>query len=291
MARLYGLNGIIRGRQGNNVYSVQNGTQVLKVYQPAVTNPRTLAQQEQRAKFSLAGRMSGVTPSDALIGLGGGSNRSRRAEFVSLLVRNAVVSGSAGSLTASIPYGDIIYSRGSLAEYAVPPTVTATFAGTEGITSRVNVTISAIGAGQLATDAPEGYGELTIVALYDAATSSLDEVRAIERPKGTTPAQLSFRQGARRNCFVAVYAVPFAPAAGRQTFGTSGLNGDDSDVNILASGRSLMAGMEFGQSIFLQVIPVLGTNNMVNPSPVDDMRDVVEDALLETAVSSRKAKK
>lgn len=292
MARLYGLNGIIRGRQGNNVYSVQNGTQVLKVYQPAVSNPRTIPQQEQRSKFSLAGKMSGATPSSALVGMPGSSPRARRAAFVASIVRNSSVSVAGVNVTASIPYANVLYSVGSLPSYGSYPQVTAEYGGPEEYT-RVRVGLSRMTLASTGALAPEGYGEIAIVALYDSATSRLEEVQSLVRSQ-TTDQVVFFRLGQRRNVFVVVYVCPFALSSSAAALNVGNIEGSDTAASLLAAASSRLAGADWGDSIFVGVTPLLSTNNSMH-SAGDDMRDVVEEALVETAVTptveSRKSKK
>ena len=253
MARIYGLNGLIRGRQGNNVFSIQNGTQVVKVYNPQVANPRTLAQREQRVKFALAGKMSGATPSDALIGLNGANPRARRARFVRMLTLRSSVSGTASDLVASVDYENVVYSEGSLAVYSTAPTITAVASGTAS-SRRVTVTI---GGMTLSPLAPTGYGELIVAALYDAETSMLDEVQVQEREVGASM-QIVFRQGFPRDCHVAVYVVPFVNEQRLARPFSVGIA--DSETAVTLNARSLyhLAGSNFGLSVLLGVYPVLG---------------------------------
>lgn len=63
MAKIYGINGVVSGRQGNNVYAVRNGEQVLKKYQPVVYNPNSEAQVATRAKLKMLSQLSAVMAS------------------------------------------------------------------------------------------------------------------------------------------------------------------------------------------------------------------------------------
>lgn len=287
MARIYGLNGILRGRQGNNVFSVQNGTQVLKQYQPAVSNPRTDAQQTQRSKFALAGKISGVTPALAIVGMPAGNERDRRALFVRNLIAAMTTSNAAGNITAAVAYDKMLFAIGALPQYTNGvPSVTAAFGGSENY-SRVNVTVPAIGS--LAAGAPDGYGEMCVVGLFDAATSNLDEVQAFVRTSSNQT--LSFRQGARRNCYVVTWIIPFAPNTARGAANAGLLDGGETAVSSLLSSSSFLSGMDWGTSIYVSNIPVLGATTSMAPSPNDDMRSVVEEGLMETAVAEGKRKK
>lgn len=267
MATLYGLNGLIRGRQGNNVYSVQSGTQVLKVYNPVVFNPRTLSQREQRVKFALAGKMSSCTPSEALIGLNRASKRDRRAAFVSSLARIATVSGTIDNLVASVPYEEVIYSEGSVPMWSNSPTITAVSQQVSGTGARrVSVTVQARSS---VTGSPEGYGELVIAALYDVRTSALDEVQVQERVLGQVNNML-FRQGTARDCHVAVYIVPFIRQESTSRPFTDNLADTDSSVTLTAVSGSRLSSADFGRSVYLGVYPVLGAAQSTAAAPSDD---------------------
>lgn len=54
MAKITGLSGMIRGKVGPNVFRVSRGVQVVQQYNPNPANPRSPAQQDQRAIFGQA---------------------------------------------------------------------------------------------------------------------------------------------------------------------------------------------------------------------------------------------
>lgn len=268
MARIYGLNGVIRGRQGSNVFAVQNGTQVLRKYQPVVANPRTLEQRKQRAKFALAGKISAATPNLAISGLLGDNARVRRARFVSMITKVATTSGTSESLTASIEYDQLRFSMGQLSLYSVSPTCTASWTGSE---PRAKVEVQVRGFAGLSADAPDGYGELAIVCLFDADSSTLDEIQA--KPRTTAQNDVfTFRIGTRRNCFVVVYVAPYAPLQRLSSPNASGLNGEASAVTLPVMASEFMSGMYWGESAMVSVVPVLGAQTAIAPAPDDDDR-------------------
>ena len=277
MARMFGLNGMIRGRQGNNVFSVQNGTQVLKVYQPVVANPRSLPQRLQRAKFSLAGKMSGATPNGALLGMPGSSARARRASFVSFVAKNSSVTSVDHTLTATIPYSDVLYSIGSVARYSGAVTPSASWSGTDA-SSWVSVSVPAM---SVHAAAPAGYGELVIAALYDAATSRLDEVQAAVRSTSSATT-FQMRQGARRDVFVATYIAPYIVSNTLGAPSSLGLQGSETNVQLNVTSSSFLAGAHWGVSQFLGVStlstvaglsrPIEGETHVSDPDTGDVMR-------------------
>lgn len=266
MARIYGINGVLRGKQGNNVFSVQNGTQVVKAYQPVVANPRTTGQREQRAKFALAGKMSGATPSLALSGMIGSNIRAKRARFVANILRNSATSGTSAALVASIPFADVVYSEGSVGQWRDGISFTAAWAGTELGRDKITATFT---AGQLLSGAPAGYNELRIVALYDAATSTLEEVQ-VKETQATTPLTFVFRESGRRDCFVVGYIVPFIRTTSRSNPVSSGLYGSESAASLNVNSSAIISGADFGRSLLFSVVALQGdAQHAVNPSSDD----------------------
>lgn len=115
--------GQFTGKVGSVVFSVADGEQVIRAYQPNVKNPRTSAQLIQRAKVNVAGKLSSIVPQSAILGLNG-SGRRRRGVFIGNLLRSAQVTESNGTYTAQIAPADIVLSKG----VAVPSViVTATY--------------------------------------------------------------------------------------------------------------------------------------------------------------------
>lgn len=60
MAKIYGLNGVLSGKQGGTVFSVRNGENIARKYQPIVSNPSTNGQVQARAKLKLMSQLSAV---------------------------------------------------------------------------------------------------------------------------------------------------------------------------------------------------------------------------------------
>lgn len=60
MAKIYGLFGSMQGKVADVVMAVRSGEQIVRKYQPIVSNPSTPAQVEQRAKLKLISQLSAV---------------------------------------------------------------------------------------------------------------------------------------------------------------------------------------------------------------------------------------
>ena len=60
MAITTGIGGKATGKLGSNVYAVSSGVQIVREYNPYVSNPATEAQVEQRAKMKLMSQLAAV---------------------------------------------------------------------------------------------------------------------------------------------------------------------------------------------------------------------------------------
>lgn len=112
MGKNVGLIGSVSGKVGNVVYSVQSGLQTVRAYQPVVVNPKSPAQQRQRAKGNAAGRISSIVPRDAIMGLGA-NGRQRRGEFLRNLLNSAVVAAEGSGWVSKVNVDDIKFSKGA----------------------------------------------------------------------------------------------------------------------------------------------------------------------------------
>lgn len=112
MAKMFGLGGVLTGKLGNTVLAVVNGIQVARQYQPIVQNPKSNAQQLQRAKANLAGRLSALVPREAISGLGNNA-RARRARFLQIVLNNATSSFVNGVAEAKIQPASLKFSEGA----------------------------------------------------------------------------------------------------------------------------------------------------------------------------------
>lgn len=245
MAKFVGIVGTISGKIGTTVFSKgSKGVSYGRSYQPVVANPKTAGQLAQRAKMNLVGQMSGVTPSDVILGLGAGK-RYRRAEFNKSLLRVAVVDSSDPStIVAKIEPEDVVFSKGS-----VP--VTATLSGTPAITIS-NLTLSLT----LSDAAKAGeYGEIVIAAVIDPESkggySALISRRIVFENTTAVQVTMPFPRELEDGTMVAVYRVPFIisdDASKRFISETIANNGNEITAAALLSVGS---GLSFGGSQFV----------------------------------------
>lgn len=117
--KLFGIGGLGTGKLGNQVFAVRSGEQIVRQYNPIVSNPSTPAQVETRAKLKLASQLAAVVapaiaiPADGL--------KTKRNEFIS---RNYPSLGYADD-KASINMGAVQLTKGT----AFLPEITAERSG------------------------------------------------------------------------------------------------------------------------------------------------------------------
>lgn len=75
------------------------------------SNPKTVAQVDQRVKMSLAGMLSKITPSSLLVGLNT-SKRKRRSMYTSIIARAAQVTANNEGRIAKLPPEELVFSDG-----------------------------------------------------------------------------------------------------------------------------------------------------------------------------------
>ena len=119
MAKIYGLFGAMSGKVADVVMSVRNGQQIVRKYQPVVSNPKTQNQYTTRARFKLISQLSAImAPVIAIPRLGGVSSRNR---FSSVNFANTSFDGNTASvdlanmqLTASaVGFPAVLAERGA----------------------------------------------------------------------------------------------------------------------------------------------------------------------------------
>lgn len=105
----YGINGLGTGKLGNMVFSVRNGQQIVRQYNPIVANPQTDAQVASRSRLKLMSQLAAIlAPVIAMEGVG---LKSKRNEFIS---RNYDLSDYENGV-ASIALAQIQLTKSSVA--------------------------------------------------------------------------------------------------------------------------------------------------------------------------------
>lgn len=79
--KLFGLSGLATGKKGDAVFSINAGTQIVRQWNPAVSNPKTPAQVQSRAKLKLMSQLgSAVKP---FIAIAKDGMKTPRNQFIS----------------------------------------------------------------------------------------------------------------------------------------------------------------------------------------------------------------
>lgn len=201
--------GQFSGRVGGVVYAVQAGRQVVRAYQPVVSNPKSTAQSIQRAKGNLVGRISKITPWQILEGLGD-NKFSRRSRFLRLMLQKATAGQAAGdpsTFNAKLADSDFVFSEGAL----VPLHTVGTL---ESTAYNVQYNVLTVSGAPAAAAALQG---LLVVVVIKQSSGVWEEVRyrffgPDELNAGTVTA--TFQHQAEGAYTAAIYAAPFASADG-----------------------------------------------------------------------------
>lgn len=110
--KLTSLIGDGTGRLGGSVFAVRRGEQIVRKYQPVVSNPSTGAQVAQRAKFKLAQQVAAVLGDDVNPWGIVDRQKSARNSFTSNLLKSGAITYA--NATASVALADLKLTGSSL---------------------------------------------------------------------------------------------------------------------------------------------------------------------------------
>lgn len=108
--KLTGFVGTGTGKLGASVFSVRKGQQVVRQYQPNVTNPNTRPQVVQRAKFKLLTQLAAAIGNNGFFYANVRAGSSQRNEFMRRNMDAVNVIGSESVATLSLP--DVVLTSG-----------------------------------------------------------------------------------------------------------------------------------------------------------------------------------
>ncbi len=244
MGKSVNLIGTLRGKVGSVVFSKGlDNTTVVRPYQPQVANPRTAGQQVQRARVTLAGKISKIIPAEALSGLMKGGKLRNRSAFVGNIVNKSVVTASAGVYNAAVGYADLVFSEGQ-------QVLNATLGAITLAARTVTVALTNVVA-----DNRNGM-RLVVVTLDTKAESASEAYRmaafadfVFTENQASAVVNLPFTLGEGDG--VLVYACPFRLVEGGRKASTAGVWYVASDNTVDAEyGETISANAEFGRSVF-----------------------------------------
>lgn len=238
--------GQFSGKLGGDVFAVRNGQQIVRAYQPIVSNPKSVAQNIQRAKGNLVGRISKITPWQILEGLG--ANKSlRRSRFLRLLLRNVTAGQAAGDPTifnAKLENAGFIFSEGALVPLHRVVTASA-------LESSLSVTVST--APGVSTQQAASQGVL-VVAVIKQSTGVWEEVlyRYVSPDELTSSSlTIEFLHRSEGAYTASVYYAPFGTADGSKLPTRTGdLTSTASSLDALLAVGTSASSVVWGASTF-----------------------------------------
>lgn len=220
MGKIYGINGVVRGKIGGTVYyKGADGATYARTYQPTVFNPKSNAQLVQRCKVNLAGRVSAVTPSDVLRAFGFAGRRKNRSAFVGSLIKSTIVTQASGECEAKVQPANVQFSRGTEPARA-------------NVTTPVAVTASGMTVSLTMTDESlvNKYGERIVVAVMrpedDGVFSGVFFADVLFDGTTAKAVSLSFPTSITTGTMVSVYRIPFVLSNEASAIATTQVHND-----------------------------------------------------------------
>lgn len=249
MAKIRGIAGGINGRAGEMVFSKgDNGTTIMKKYQPVVSNPRTEGQLNQRAKMNVVGQFVGLCPNGLLRPLSAGSNRMNRAVLSSRLLKAASVTKDGEAYVASFPPSAVKFAAGNQAALTSIDSV---------VVEDNKVTITAtpnVDAGLL-----NKYGDRIVIGiLSDSGNRLYDGVVYTDHVVTTNTAQtivMNLNQPLAEGQTLVVWRVPFVLNDGTTSVNGQNIYIGDSAISAALSTNSNALVANWGDTYVVEVVP------------------------------------
>lgn len=241
--------GQFSGKLGAVVYAVRGGEQIVRAYQPVVSNPKSTAQMLQRAKGNVVGRLSAITPREVILGLGSNTIR-RRSRFLQLALRASKARFADGDYIGSLPESELILSEGS---FASPFEITsAEYASNY-------VTISIMRNSYVSQEEYDTFGLRAVVYAIDNETGDYDYVvsRIVPLPTWANTPTASFNASLYvsnpTSHIFAAYIIPWRILPSYASTLSRSLFSDDNEYMAALSLSEGNAGFEYGISRYHEV--------------------------------------
>lgn len=249
MAKIRGIAGGINGRAGEMVFSKgDNGTTIMKKYQPVVRNPRTNGQLSQRAKMNCVGQFVGLCSNALLSPLAMGSNRMNRADLSSRLLKAASVTRNNGNFIASFPPSAVKFAHGN------QPALTAIDSV---IVEGSKVTITA--TPNVEADMLNKYGDRFILGIMSDNTNTLyDGVIFLDHVVTTNTSQtivMDLNQPLDEGQTIVVWRVPFVLNNGTTSVNGQNIYIGDAAISAAISANSNALVAHWGDTYVVEIVP------------------------------------
>lgn len=249
MAKIRGIAGGINGRAGEMVFSKgDNGTTIMKKYQPVVRNPRTSGQLAQRAKMNCVGQFVGLCPNALLAPLAMGSNRMNRSDLSSRLLKVASVTKNNGNFVASFPPTAVKFAHGN------QPAMTAIDSV---VIEDTKVTITAT------SNVPEGllskYGDRFVLGIMsDSGNSLYDGIIFTDHVVTTNTVQtivMNLNQPLDEGQSIVVWRVPFVLNDGTTSVNGQNIYLGDAVISAALAANSNALVAAWGDTYVVEIVP------------------------------------
>lgn len=249
MAKIRGIAGGINGRAGEMVFSKgDNGTTIMKKYQPVVRNPRTDGQLRQRAKMNCVGQFVGLCPNALLSPLAMGSHRMNRADLSSRLLKVADVTKTGGVFVASFPPSAVKFAHGN--QPALTEIDSVVVEGNKvTITATPNVDDSLLNK----------YGDRFVLGiLSDSGNSLYDGIVYTDHIVTTNAAQtvvMNLNQPLDEGQTVVLWRVPFVLNDGRTSVNGQNIYIGDAAISAALATNSNSLVQVWGDTLVVEIVP------------------------------------
>lgn len=238
--------GKFSGKLGGNVFAVRNGQQIVREYNPIVSNPKSPAQLLQRAKGNLVGRISSFTPRTAIVGLGN-NNPARRSRFLKLLLRAADATFANGVYTAKVPDDAVVFSEGTTPISVVNPVLTAAM-------NNITVQLSGLSGSSMSPEVYAASATRLVAMIYDYETRNIVEVVSImaNKPAQGSPLASTIHVATSQSYTALIYAIPMSTSDGTEAaISTSMVSLSDGEIAALLTKNANQVVFNYGHSLLL----------------------------------------
>lgn len=237
--------GKFSGKVGGVVFAISNGEQIVRAYQPVVSNPKSTGQLLQRSKGNLVGQLSSVVGRAAIVGMGE-NNRRRRAEFLRNALKQATAAEVGNNYKAILAPTKIQFSKGTVNPVVSVGAVTATASSITFDVSRLASTTDEEAARSIAT--------VVVLAVSDDGNYKGCYVRSMSVPAAGVPTNVVINHLAGGAYSAYVYVIPCEMIDG-SGLSISGLpmNLDATQLAAVLATSSYASQLSFGNSLMWSV--------------------------------------
>lgn len=218
--KLYGIAGKGTGRVGSQVFAISGGEQIVRQYNPVVSNPSTEAQVEQRAKLKLMSQIAAaLAPAIAF----------KKKGLVS--ARNQFVSANIGKCSFEDNEATFPYIEADLTGGSTPiPSITATLGANNSISVALGAAAeSAVGAVVYVSTSVDGNDKIQINDIKVVTTAGEQRTFA-----GTL-------SGIAGDNVLFAYGVKNLNSAGGASYGNYVADGEAASASLTALLKSIIA--------------------------------------------------